>query len=153
MLQSLLRDRFHLLAHWEKKEMAAYSLLAGRDRLKLRPEAGEPEVPGCKSFGTLSDFADLLSHSLGKPVVNQTEIRGTFYFILAYRNLETASMTDRAPPSPPPCPGWSARTMPPLASSIFEAVKEQMGLRLERRGTKIIDLLVVDQAQKIPEGN
>jgi uncharacterized protein (TIGR03435 family) len=41
--------------------------------------------------------------------------------------------------------------MPPPASDIFEAVRDQIGLRLERRGNMPVKLLVVDRASKVHE--
>jgi hypothetical protein len=110
------------------------------DQARLMMQSLLPAIPGCKSFGTLAEFAHILSGSLDAPVVDRTRISGSFYFILAYsNNLDTASYEAAGsppppPPAPPPCPGWEAATMPPLASNIFDAVREQMGLRLERRG-------------------
>ncbi len=160
MMQSLLQERFHLVVHMEKKEMPAYSLLAGKDVSKLRPAVDVPEVAGCQSSGTLSEFADILAHNLNRPVLNQTGIPGNYYFILVYSNLENAPAPDGvAPPpppppsAPPPCPEWSVVKVPSPAASIFEAVKEQMGLRLERKGTAVVDVLVVDRAEKVPERN
>ena len=46
-----------------------------------------------------------------------------------------------------------AATMPPVAPTIFEAVKDQMGLKLELRGTTQVSVLVVDRAEKLPEPN
>jgi uncharacterized protein (TIGR03435 family) len=38
--------------------------------------------------------------------------------------------------------------MPPPEASIFDAVREQMGLRLERRGTASVNVMVFDRAEK-----
>jgi len=161
MLRSLLADRFHVALHQEQKEMPGYALLPGKDRSKLRPEKDAPDVPGC-AFGTMSDFAGFLSARLQAPVVNETGIAGTFYFIFAYSDTlaaRAAGAAGAAPPPPPPppplppCPGLSAATMPPLASSIFEAVSEQMGLKLERRGNQSVSVLVVDRADRVPTAN
>lgn len=43
--------------------------------------------------------------------------------------------------------------MPAPAATIFDAVKEQMGLRLERRGNVQVNVLVVDHADKTPVKN
>ncbi len=82
MLQSLLAERFHLVLHAEKREIQAYALLPGRDTSKLRPEKNAPDVPGCKSFGTMPEYADMLSLVLDKPVVHQTGLSGAYYFFL-----------------------------------------------------------------------
>jgi uncharacterized protein (TIGR03435 family) len=160
MMQSLLTQRFHLVTHLEKKEMPAYVLLPGKDTFKLRPAKDATDVPGCQSFGTLSEFADMLARNLDSPVVDQTGIPGTFYFILTWASVTSQReqipgmpLPPPPPPNPPPCPGWSAATMPPAADSIFSAVKEQMGLRLERRGKAQVEVLVIDRSDKAPEKN
>ncbi len=161
MLQSLLIDRFHIQMHYEEAEMPAYVLLPGRDNSKLRPEHDAPNVPGCKSFGTLSELAGVLSLILNKPVVNKTGIEGTYYFILyvvpglSRTSGDDGNSTPAPPPAaaPPPCPGWTAATMPPPAENIFDAVKLQMGLRLVREGNAKVRLLVVDRADRTPEKN
>jgi uncharacterized protein (TIGR03435 family) len=161
MMQSLLADRFHLATHTEMREMKAYALLPGKNTAKLRPTKDVAETPGCLSFGTLSVFADILARQLDLPVVDQTGIPGTFYFILVWSPTLAAQTQNGpgvppppAPPAPPPpCPGWSAATMPPVAPTIFDAVKDQMGLKLELRGSTQVSVLVVDHAEKLPEPN
>ncbi len=43
--------------------------------------------------------------------------------------------------------------MPAPAATVFDAVKEQMGLRLVRRGNIQVDVLVIDHADKMPAKN
>ena len=151
MTQSPLAERFHLAVHTERKEMSAYVLLAGKDTEKLLPKKDEPDVPGCE-FGTLAEFADLLSYRLNKPVADQTHISGTFYFVLAYSIFSGSAKGDpgaggSAPPtSDPRCPSRLAAKN--SAWSIFDAVRQQMGLRLERRGNALVNMLVVDRVDK-----
>jgi uncharacterized protein (TIGR03435 family) len=40
----------------------------------------------------------------------------------------------------------------PLGTSIFQAVEDQLGLKLEA-GHEAIELLVIDKASKVPTGN
>lgn len=137
MLQSLLKERFHLVTHTEIREMPAYVLLPGKSRAKLRPEKDIAEVPGCKSFGTLQEFADILAHNLNAPVRDETGIGGTYFFILAYTNTSVNAAPPGGPgsdavapppparPNPPPCPGWAAEACGHFRSSAgtngFEA--------------------------------
>jgi uncharacterized protein (TIGR03435 family) len=160
MLQSLLAERFHLTVHTATQEMPAYVLLLGKAQSKLRLAINPPDVPGCHSFGTLSEYADVLSRLLDRPVIDRTGISGSFYFILHVENpmQQSVASPGLAPPplppaAPPPCPGWSPETMPPPAYSIPEAVREQMGLRLQRHGTAQVDVLIVDHADRMPEPN
>jgi uncharacterized protein (TIGR03435 family) len=161
MLQSLLRERFQLEFHNENKETLRYVLLPGKDRSKLRAEKDAPDIPGCKSFGTMPELTRVLSQVLNAPVEDDTGITGTFYFILTFSDSpgapNEAANSDAPPPPPPPppppCPGWSAEAMPPPAANVFDAVRNQMGLRLERRWKAAVSVLVVDHANRTPGAN
>ena len=168
MMQSLLAERFHLALHTEKKDLPAFVLLAGKDTAKLRPVKDPANVPACAPFGTLSQYADWLSTILDKPVVNQTGVAGTYYFFhVIVRDLGPPEpggpLSGGAPgaappppppaPPPPPCPGSKAGPMPAGATTDANAVKEQMGLRLERRANLAVNVLVVDHADKTPVKN
>jgi uncharacterized protein (TIGR03435 family) len=156
MLQSLLRERFQLEFHKENKETPRYVLLPGKDRSKLRPEKDAQDIPGCKSFGTMPEFAHILSQILNAPVEDETGITGTFYFILAFSDSPDEATNSEAPPPPPPpppCPGWSVDVMPSLDSNVFDAVRNQMALRLKRRGNTAVSVLVVDHVNRTPDSN
>jgi len=164
MLQSLLAERFHLALHAENRDMPAYVLLPGEDTSKLRPEKDEPETPGCESFGTMSQYADMVSTVLNKPVVNQTGLSGSYYFFLVVNpELRPSAPSDQSPggappppppaPPPPPCFSPKAGKMPAPDPTVFDAVKEQMGLKLERRGNVQVNVLVVNHADRTPGTN
>jgi uncharacterized protein (TIGR03435 family) len=154
MLQSLLASRFHLVQHRENKEMPGYVLLPGKDTSKLhvvKEEGGDGE---CNRSGPMARFAEMLATVIDKPVIDQTGIPGRYYFILTWSDRpQIRTESEGAPPPPPPrpsslgCPGWTGK-IPPLASNIFEAVKEQMGLRLERKGTMMVNVMVLDHMEK-----
>jgi hypothetical protein len=98
MMQSLLTERFHLALQ--------------KNTSKLGPAKDATQVPGCHSFGTITEFAELLSHLLDKPVADQTAIAGTYYFILyIVPTLNRLAQPGQAAPPPPPpaaptpCPG------------------------------------------------
>jgi uncharacterized protein (TIGR03435 family) len=156
MMQSLLAERFHLAVHTEKKEMSAYVLLPGKDTSKLLPKKSEPDVPGC-DFGTLGEFANLLAYHLDRPVADQTGIPGRFYFVLTYIMsfakfpLDPGAGGPAPPPLDPRCPTRSAVKIMPW--NIFDAVREQMGLRLEQRGKAQVSVLIVDRVNKALEKN
>jgi uncharacterized protein (TIGR03435 family) len=107
----------------------------------------------------------MLSAVLDKPVLNQTGVSGSYYFFLVVEaNNPRPELSVQAPgaapppppppaPPPPPCFGAKAGKMPAPASTVFDAVKEQMGLRLERRGNMQVNVLVIDKADRTPEKN
>jgi uncharacterized protein (TIGR03435 family) len=43
--------------------------------------------------------------------------------------------------------------MPTVAPTIFDAVKDQMGLKLERRANAPVSVLVIDRVDKLPAAN
>ena len=154
MMQALLADRFHLIAHFEDKPMPAYVLSAGNDRRKLHPAAGEERQSGCP-VGTMDDYARIVQKSLQRPVVNNTGIPGLFRLrFVVMTSLNAAGGTTAAAPPPPPaspppnlasCAGWSSSDMPQAASSPETAVREQMGLSLRQAQNVIVHMLVIDR--------
>lgn len=98
---------------------------------------------------TMAEFARNLSGMLGRPVVDQTGIQGEYDLKLEYTR-EGLPMP-RGMPAPPP------GMMPPAEGgeagpSIFTAVQERLGLKLDARKGPV-DLIVVDSAEKTPTEN
>jgi uncharacterized protein (TIGR03435 family) len=156
MLQRLLAERFHLVQHRETRQLPAYVLLAGKDTLMLYPVKEMVDDAGCRQAGSMARLAENLATILDKPVIDQTGISGRYYFILTWSDqpqIRTESQGAPPPPAPPPaassvgCPAWMGK-MPSPASSIFDAVKQQMGLRLERRATMNVNSLVLDHVDR-----
>jgi uncharacterized protein (TIGR03435 family) len=156
MLQNLLAARFHVTQHTEKRELPAFVLLPGKDTAKLHP-VKDSEGAECRSSGTMGQLAGVLATQIDKPVVDQTGIPGRYYFVLRWSDAITVRTDGPSgaapPPSPPPpassgpCPGWTG-PWPPFEANIFDAVREQMGLRLERRGTASVNVIVLDRAER-----
>jgi len=170
MLQKLLADRFGLQVRRDKRELPMYALTLMRkdgaagprlvrsniDCEKIptdgRPEAaaGRPSAVSPNKFrgecrmmvtrqyltaGTRSiqHLAVSLQSILGRPVVDRTGLTGTFDMDLQW------SGDVGGPPA--------GNTSPTDAPTIFTAVQEQLGLRLEStRGA--FDVVVVDSVQR-----
>lgn len=84
----------------------------------------------------MSEFANRLSgptFKLGVPVVNSTGLSGTFDFTLAWTSDNLRSENSNDP-------------------SIFTAVQEQLGLKLEQSRSQV-DVWVVDHVERIPVQN
>jgi uncharacterized protein (TIGR03435 family) len=145
MLRTLLADRFQLKVHRETKEGNVYALVVAKNGPKLKQPTGDrswvavvritpPDEPGVKYAlqgrkTSMALFAGELYDQVGRPVLNHTRIQGEFDFRVDYA-------TDDNPETGP---------------SIFAAMQEQLGLRLE--ATKgPVETLVVDHAEK-PSGN
>lgn len=139
MLQSLLAERFKLATHREAKELPVYALVAAKGGPKLRASVGDQHLPvifapPARLIGqgsTMEALALALSRPAGRKVLDETGITGTFDFSLSYSVDEAA--TDAGP-------------------SIFTALQEQLGLRLEPQKS-LVEVLVVDHAERIPTAN
>ena len=129
-----------------------------------------PGSPKCASIGgpswilgtglTMQGVADYLTGGNGavgktdRMVVNRTELAGRFDFLLDWSPVVTPD-GDRArqvPISvPPQAPDWlreAVQAAPtPDGTSIFTALREQLGLKLEPRNERF-DVLVIDQIQR-----
>jgi bla regulator protein BlaR1 len=152
MLQSLLEDRFKLAVHWEKKEAAVYDLVAAKGGPKLK-EADADEKSGfgmergrIKSLALpLGYLASNLAYLLGRPVNDKTGLSGNYDYTLAY----TPDAAQAAAVGPP---GADAAPPPdPNGPSIFTALQEQLGLRLESAKGPV-EVLVIDHAER-PDAN
>jgi len=145
MLQNLIKDRFALAAHWKPTEQRAYELVlarTGQQHFKST-EAGKSREA---SFGregavtftgyTFADFADVLAKVSGQPVIDKTQLPGTFELVTT---LDMARL--RSPDS----------TDEDRITAIIAAVRE-LGLKLDSR-TVMSKSLVIDRANKIPTEN
>ena len=111
-----------------------------------RPRCGFMIGPGRINVGgqTMASFAQTLSRFAGGIVVDKTGLTGTYDVELTYAPDPGISPTGRDLPPQPGAP-------PPVANSdapsIFSAVQEQLGLKLE--STKgPVDVLVIDSAER-----
>lgn len=143
MLQALLIDRFGLVFHRETKMRAGFALVAAKNGPKIRPL---PDVavhrndnrPGKMQLQrtTIGDFASNLSGVLRQPVIDETRMEGRYDVVLTY--------APERGPDVAPADGEG--------TSIFTAIEEQLGLKLEPRKLPA-DIFVVDRCQKMPTEN
>jgi uncharacterized protein (TIGR03435 family) len=98
MIGKLLRDRFQLKFHFEKRELPVYAMVVLKTGPKITASAADPnafpgigfgQAPGVLSlrgFNTTLDGAanGLQSNILDKPVVNQTGLTGRYDFLLTF---------------------------------------------------------------------
>ena len=106
------------------------------------------------SDATLAQIAMFLSNTLGRPVIDSTGLAGKYDYVLTYSRegmegmggpgmFVTAGPGGGPPPPPPP---------PSDAPTIFAAVQEQMGLKLEQKKGSV-DIFVIDHVEKNPVEN
>jgi uncharacterized protein (TIGR03435 family) len=141
MLQSLLVDRFNLKYHREKKTMAVYSIVAAKGGVKAKESKDGPcpttaicgswfarsnQIEGTRI--TMPQLADALTFQLDRIVVDKTGVRKTFDIKLT----------------------WSSDPDDTEGASIFTAVQEQLGLKLEAAKAPV-EVLVVDHIERPSE--
>ena len=169
MMRSLLADRFKLAVHNETKDLPVYALTLAREDGKLGPtlkpstsdcealmkaaleRGGAPPPPGAPFCGLrmsptrlemggfgLSELVNALGNLLGRTVVNRTGLAGPHDLTLSYS-------PEQLPGVPLP-PGVPPPAVDPNAPSIFTALQEQAGLKLEStRGP--VQVIVIDRAE------
>ena len=137
LLQQLLRDRFHLVAHRETRNLPGYVLLVAKGDPKLHITKGGAPY-GYIFAGKLrlqnseiDSLAATLVTPLGRPVINKTGIQGNYDIKLDYA---AEGATDSSLPS------------------IFTALQEQLGLKLESQKGPV-QMLVIDHVDKTPTEN
>jgi bla regulator protein blaR1 len=172
MMLQLLVDRFNLKYHHEKRELPMYALVVAKDGLKMKPTKPDPDPdpsekdaqiggapkagdgqqspmgrhmlmmhPGhLESTGTSTEMlAHLLSRQLSRTVVDKTGLSGEYDFTLDY-TPDNMPMPPHGASEGGPKPEMQ---VDPGGPSIFTAVEEQLGLKLE--ATKgMVDVIVID---------
>jgi uncharacterized protein (TIGR03435 family) len=136
MLQALLAERFKLKVHRETREMPIYNLVVANSGPKLTP-AKDDERSMVRGTGrgrmqfqktSMLTLAQNLSENLNQTVIDKTGLSGTFTFTLEWA-------ADLSQPDPDQRP------------SIFTAVQEQLGLRLESEKGPV-EVLIVDRVER-----
>jgi uncharacterized protein (TIGR03435 family) len=150
MLQALLADRFKLVLHRERRDVSGYRLVLGKGGLKAQPSApdrdsvgysqrGRMEATGC----TMAQLALKLAEVLHQPVLDATGVAGKF-------DLKLEWAPDDMQAQPPSADQRPRNAPDSTAPSIFAALQEQLGLKLES-GKVPADVLVIDSAVKPSE--
>jgi uncharacterized protein (TIGR03435 family) len=157
MIQKLLTERFKLTFHHDKRDMSAFVLTVAKTGQKMTVDESKGPLPGF-GFGpspaglnmivqnaSMKDFSGVLQAMvLDRPVVDQTALEGKFDFTLKFTPDDSQFNGH-----PPPLPAKTDSTE--SSPSLFDAVQQQLGLKLEAQKTAV-DVLAVDHAEK-PSGN
>jgi uncharacterized protein (TIGR03435 family) len=152
-LQRLLADRFQLELRKESKPMPIFALVTAKNgpKMKRDSETGDAEMTTGSGRGILTakraDMASLarfLSEGqTGRPVVDMTGLTGKFDFRLEW--------TPDPSLNGPMAPNVQQPVADPGGISIFTALQQQLGLRLDPR-TGTSDYVVVTRAE-MPSAN
>jgi uncharacterized protein (TIGR03435 family) len=160
MLRHLLQERFGLKVHEESREQSVFALVADRNGLKLKksdapmPESGTAPSRGLTfrisssghlalRWASLGQLAEMLSSSLGKPVLDMTGIDGEYDIELDVEPPPAFRMSPDATGAPEPTE--------PMDSPIH-ARPRALGLRLVPSKAPI-QHVVVDHVERIPTPN
>jgi uncharacterized protein (TIGR03435 family) len=173
MLQTLLEDRLQLKFHRETKELPIYALVVAKAG-KLHEAEGEcgprpstpppPPEPGklptapCGGFfgfpGHLSgqkvaipQLLDSISRLTSRVVLNKTNLTGKYDINLEYtpEQGQFQAPPGGAPPGLPPLPQPD-----PNGPSLFTALQEQLGLKLESQKGPV-EMLVIEHVERPSE--
>ena len=144
MLRILLADRFKLAFHQEIRAVSALVLEVARNGPRLeKAEDGSGSVTTgsgtsiqAKSI-TMRRLAEILSRQTDLPVVDATGLEGSF-------NLKVFWRPDHARPT---VTGVDEAMERP---TLFDALQQQLGLRLEARKMPV-EILVIDHIEKPSE--
>jgi uncharacterized protein (TIGR03435 family) len=152
LVKSLLEDRFKFVAHMENRELPVYLLVLARpdgrlgprmrraqgcDRKADRPSSSTDHMPTCGMMFNMTQqnvgdaplaalIHNLPPSAIDRPVLDRTGLTGRFDWDLRWENDQTGAST---------------------GVSIFSALQEQLGLKLEpNRGP--VEVLVVDRVEQ-----
>jgi uncharacterized protein (TIGR03435 family) len=149
MLQTLIEDRFKLRLRHESKEVNAYVLTVAKGGPKLDENTSGAELEarnsgaGRESYRNfpMPIFANILAAHLEDRVVDKTGLNGSYDFKLEFR---PESATEGAKDGHEPAANLEG-------SSLFTALREQLGLELTRQKVAV-ELLIIDHIED-PSGN
>ncbi len=154
MVRALVVDRFGLVFHREEKEMPIYALVPGKNGPKLAASEPGSQNSLMMSRGKLEgknmkmgDLARILTNPLGRTVVDKTGLTGDYNFTVEWTPDGNENMTPKGMPAEAPKDVASM----PEGPSIFTALQEQLGLKLESQKGPV-EMFVVDRAER-PSAN
>jgi uncharacterized protein (TIGR03435 family) len=183
MLQNLLADRFQVKLHRDSKEFPVYAVVVAKSGLKLKESPLDPETEagvnvsaeggaggttirfGRGAYFTLADnrfearkltmaqLADSLGRFIERPVVDMTELKGTYDLTLEFTPEEYRMLLIRTALS-------AGVNLPPEALRLLEGASDEslfkglqaLGLKLDSRKAPL-EVLVIDSASKTPIQN
>lgn len=144
-LQSLLAERFQLKFHRETKDLPAFAMAVAKSGFKLKESTaktgcGADSAPGpgrtvnarCIDMESVRRF---LGRQVDRPVFDRSKIQGRYDFTLQWmpENLRDVGSTDQ-----------------PALPSLFTALEEQLGIKIEAIKAPV-EVLIIDSAERPSE--
>jgi uncharacterized protein (TIGR03435 family) len=138
MMRALLKERFQLEFHTEKKELRSFALTIAKGGPKLK-QATPDEVPYAQNSRmgtvvrgtTMQGFADFLSNPVERPVVDKTGLTGSWDFAFDFTKYMTGE-----PKGPDD-----------FLQVLNMTLQGELGLKLESE-KDVVDVMVIDHASK-----
>ena len=141
LLRGMLTDRFRLKVHWETRQSDVYALVIAMSGSRLKESPDLAKESGLNTNKTAHEgrmvatnapmlyLTNRLSNQLSHPVIDKTGLQGKYDWTLVW--------------DPDPGPDSTA-------PSLFTAVQEQLGLKLEpQKGP--VETLVIDSVERPSE--
>jgi uncharacterized protein (TIGR03435 family) len=156
LLQPLLADRFKLRFHRETKRLQVYSLVVAKGGPKLKAHTGssdgkdEPTMSGRVSSGKASldakktsmvKLADVLGDHMDRTVIDNTGLKGDYDFKLEWAQEHPGEENGSS------ILGSLQEGLGMSGPSVFTAVQEQLGLKLESAKGPV-GMIVIDSVEK-----
>lgn len=135
LFRQILEDRFAMKYHLEKRELPVYELVVAKQGLKMKESA--PEEKGESSAGPgrltatkgrVTNLVYGLSGTVGRLIIDKTGLTAEYDIDLT----------------------WARDDDPDSGPSIFTALQEQLGLKLEPARAQV-DVIVIDHFERPSE--
>ena len=157
-VQALLEDRFKLKFHHETRVMPGYALVVAKNGPKFKESIPGDLYPGgpkgldggpwmglvqtsrdvmTAQHTSMEELADFLTMAAGRPVTDQTGLKGFYDFKIKMETPEPSTTTDT--------------TTADSGPSIFTMIQEQLGLKLESGAKVPVEYLVIDHIERPTE--
>ena len=158
MIRKMLADRFQLKFHHEQREMSAYVLEVVKSGAKLTANESKGNLPGLgfgpgpggitlravnATTGDLADFLQILV--LDRPVVDRSGLTGKYDMKCTFTPDD--SQFNGHPPPVASAAGADGTTVTASAPSLYEAMQEELGLKLTAEKTGV-DVIAIDHVEK-----
>jgi uncharacterized protein (TIGR03435 family) len=164
MLQVLLAERFKMAARKEERPGPVYTLMVDKGGPKFKeaspnfsrigPRPGQVmfrvgPTQGFKGIMTMARVAGYLSGNLDRPVRDLTGLEGTYDIDVSWAFDPTI---DRPGANHLTARPDGSELPPPPTATLFTAIRESLGLKLEAR-KEPVEMLVIDRVERVPTEN
>jgi uncharacterized protein (TIGR03435 family) len=156
-LQTLLADRFGLVVRRDSKDAPVYALTVAKNGHKMKESSqgfdGINGAPGQLKAekADMALLSRILSMSVGRPVIDRTALKETFTFDLKWSPESGGGGLEKSGPAGIKADSVAASLPEAGGASIFTAIQEQLGLRLEASKAPV-ESIVIERIER-PSAN